>query len=238
MTPEGRARVVLGVTPLLLTVLWFVGRLPFFREVIAPWLFADTPIERSDLYGYYYLALSSIVTRLLIPMGIVVWVFKEKLSAYGFRVRGTMRLGRIYVGLLCVMVPVLWIVSAQEGFQNKYPMYRYAAEDWRIFLIYECSYVLVFLSGEAFWRGFMVNGLAPRYGLYALPMMAIPYAMVHFGKPMSESIGAIITGFVLGYLALKHRSFWLGVALHSTIGVTMDVMCLLRTGRWWAMWGL
>jgi membrane protease YdiL (CAAX protease family) len=238
MTAERKALVVMGITPILLAVLWHWGRLPFFREEIVPRFFADVPKERSDLYGYYYLALSSIVTRLLIPMAVIRWVFKDKLSAYGFRVRGTMRLGAIYVGLLSIMLPILFYVSSQESFQNKYPMYRFAGDDWGTFLIYEFSYVLVFLSGEAFWRGFMVNGLAGRYGLYALPIMSIPYAMVHFGKPMSESLGAILTGLVLGYLALKHRSFWLGVALHSTIGVSMDILCLWRAGKWWAMWGL
>jgi len=82
----------------------------------------------------------------------------------------------------------------------------------------------------------MVFGLAPKFGLYAVFIMAIPYSMVHFGKPFPEALGAILTGVVLGFLALKHRSFWLGIALHSTIGFTMDVLCLWRKGQLWDLW--
>jgi len=234
--PEGAPKlelkpvVLLLVTPVILTLLWYYGRLPFWRKSVAPMIFEPgTPDATIDFWGYYWLAGSSVVTRLLVPMAIILFVFKERLKDYGFRIKGTHKLGYMYLGLLCFMLPLLWYASSLPSFQNKYPLYDYV-HSVEILLVYEISYILVFLSGEAFWRGFMVNALAPRFGLYSLLIMAIPYAMIHFGKPVLESFGAIIAGVVLGYLALKHRSFWLGVALHSTIGLTMDLMCLWRKG--------
>ncbi len=231
--------IILVSTAVLLALLWYYGRPPFYRKAIGPY-FTAQGIEPVlvELYGYFYLAASSIVTRMLAPLAIILFVFKQRPRDYGYRVRGTRNLGVIYLGLLAVMLPVLYFASADPVFQQKYPLYDYAGESLGIFVAYELSYVLVFLSGESFWRGFMIFGLAPRFGLYSLAIMAIPYSMVHFGKPFPEALGAILTGLVLGYLALRHRSFWLGVALHSSIGFTMDVLCLWRKGMLGPLLGL
>jgi membrane protease YdiL (CAAX protease family) len=58
----------------------------------------------------------------------------------------------------------------------------------------------------------------------------IPYVMIHFGKPLPETLGAIIAGLVLGHLALKSRSVWLGIATHVIVATSMDFAALLRRG--------
>ena len=60
--------------------------------------------------------------------------------------------------------------------------------------------------------------------------MLIPYVAAHFGKPMLETLGAILAGLFLGYLAWEHRSFWLGVALHWGVALMMDLFALYRRG--------
>jgi membrane protease YdiL (CAAX protease family) len=60
--------------------------------------------------------------------------------------------------------------------------------------------------------------------------MIIPYVTAHFGKPLPETLGAIVTGLVLGTLALRHRSFWLGVAAHYGVALTMDLSAMVRQG--------
>ncbi len=74
----------------------------------------------------------------------------------------------------------------------------------------------------------MVFGLRSTFGYYAIAIMATPYVMIHWGKPVPEAFGALITACVLGYLALKHRAFWLGVALHFSVALTMDVLAMLH----------
>jgi membrane protease YdiL (CAAX protease family) len=76
----------------------------------------------------------------------------------------------------------------------------------------------------------LLFGLARRFGWHALSISMVPYVMVHFGKPPIETLGAIVTGYVLGYLALTHRSFWLGVVIHFGVGLSMDLAVLARTG--------
>jgi len=46
--------------------------------------------------------------------------------------------------------------------------------------------------------------------------------MIHFGKPLPETIGAIFAGIVLGSMSLKSNSIWLGVLLHFSVAISMD----------------
>jgi hypothetical protein len=45
-------------------------------------------------------------------------------------------------------------------------------------------------------------------------------------------LGAIAAGSALGWLALQHRSVWLGVALHYGVALTMDLSALYKGGLW------
>jgi hypothetical protein len=54
--------------------------------------------------------------------------------------------------------------------------------------------------------------------------------MIHFGKPFGETIAAIIAGIVLCTLSLKSRSIVLGVLIHYTVAITMDLFALWREG--------
>ena len=58
--------------------------------------------------------------------------------------------------------------------------------------------------------------------------MAIPYVMIHFNKPVPETLGALVAGVVLGYLALKARSCVLGIALHFGVAITMDFLAISK----------
>ena len=58
--------------------------------------------------------------------------------------------------------------------------------------------------------------------------MVIPYTMIHFGKPAPETFAAILAGFILGYLALKSRSFLWGWMLHWGVAITMDLLVIGR----------
>ena len=47
-----------------------------------------------------------------------------------------------------------------------------------------------FWSLEAFFRGFFIFGLRRRFGYYSVIIMTIPYCMIHFNKPITETLGA------------------------------------------------
>lgn len=94
------------------------------------------------------------------------------------------------------------------------------------FWTWEALYFCQFFALEFFFRGFMVHGLKHRFGIYSVLVMMIPYCMIHFGKPLPETLAAILAGLVLGILSLKTHSILLGVAIHYSVGLMMDLAAL------------
>jgi hypothetical protein len=180
------------------------------------------------LLPYQYWGVSSLVLRLLAPLAVIVFVLRESPRDWGFRLSGQWEHLRPYVLFLAVMIPVLFLASGLDSFQAKYPLYQYAVEGGWHFWGWQLFYGMQFLGLEAFFRGFMVFGLYPRLGVYAIPVMVIPYTMVHFGKPAPETFAAIVAGFALGYLAIRSRSFLWGWMLHWGVAITMDLLVIGR----------
>ena len=84
---------------------------------------------------------------------------------------------------------------------------------------------------EFFFRGFMIHTLKYVVGAAAVPIMVIPYCMIHFPKPLPECLGAIPAGLVLGMLSLKTGRIWGGVLIHVAVAVTMDVLAAAKAGH-------
>lgn len=171
----------------------------------------------------FYWVVPAIITRL---------VLRERLSDYGLKPHGAFQGYKIYVIMLLVMIPLVWHFSGTQSFQAKYPFYKMEEDEglWPNFWIWQVLYFIQFCAVEYFFRGFMVHGMKHRFGFYSVFVMTIPYCMIHFGKPMPETIAAIIAGVVLGTLSLKSCSIWLGIAIHYTVALSMDLAALLRKG--------
>ncbi len=171
---------------------------------------------------------------LLVPIAVIRFVFKEKLSEYGLRLRGAFKDIRIYILMLAVMIPLVLFFSGTKSFQARYPFYELKPGESLIpdFIIWEGLYFLQFFSLEFFFRGFLLHGLKNRFGFYSIFVMTIPYCMIHFGKPLPETLAAIIAGIVLGILSLKSRSVFLGVLIHYSVAITMDLCALWQKGFW------
>ncbi len=210
-----------------LFVLMKFGRTYFFRHELAAY-FDHLPLP--TLHPYLWVSFSSIMTRMVAPLLLIVLVLREHPREFGYGWRGFGGYGRVYVALFFVMLPVLWLTAGTQAFQHKYPFWDDAGDSWRNFAIYEVRYFFIFFSGESFWRGFLCFGLFRRFGWHAVSIAMVPYVLVHFGKPPAEVLGAVVTGYALGFLALKHRTFWLGVALHFAIAFLMDFLALYRSG--------
>ncbi len=225
------ARFVVVSSMLLLIVFLAFGRSDTYRRLLEPIL----PRElRTPLFGFFYFATSSVLLRFAAPYLLVRFELRQPPRLYGYVVRGGTRMRWVYLGLFVVMVPlVLWASSLPE-FQASYPQTRGIVHgetaSLRLFVLYHFAYFLVFLSGESFWRGYMTFGLGRDLDAAGLPWMVMMYSIGHYGKPLLEAQASIVAGFVLGYLALRHRSFFLGALLHWGIALTMDLAVLWRRG--------
>lgn len=170
----------------------------------------------------------------VLPVLVIKLFFKENLSDYGLKWKGAFKDYWIYLVMLGVMIPLVSFFSTTASFQEKYPFYDLSAGEklFPNFWIWEALYFLQFFALEFFFRGFMVHGLKYRFGVYSVLVMTIPYCMIHFGKPLPETIAAIIAGLVLGILSLKTRSILLGVVIHYSVGLMMDLAALWqKTGN-------
>ncbi len=222
---RGAATFVL-VAAMLLVQRFFGGK-RFFRKHFAEY-FTSWPL--SDLYPHLYWVLGCTVVYFVIPALFVKLVYRERISDYGWRIRGTARHIPLYLLMLAVVLPFVVMASATPGFLHRYPFYAGTSESLTQFFAWELAYGFQFVVLEFFFRGFMVFTLARYIGAYAVFAMVVPYTMIHFSKPALEATGAIIAGTVLGTLALRTRSILGGICIHIAVAWSMDLMALWRKG--------
>jgi membrane protease YdiL (CAAX protease family) len=77
----------------------------------------------------------------------------------------------------------------------------------------------------------MIHGTKRALGVYSIFIAAVPYCMIHFGKPMLETLGAILAGLALGTLSLRTNSIWNGFLIHISIAYSMDLLSLWQKGK-------
>ena len=173
-----------------------------------------------------------LVANVVIPMSIIYCVFRERARDYGLKLRGAFADWWVYIVLFVIAAPLVYLASAMERFQEKYPFYNVAIDNglspafWR----WEVLYMIQFFGVEFFYRGFLVHGLKHRFGAYAIFVMMVPYCMLHFDKPMPETLAAICGAIILGFMSLRTRSIWMGTAIHITVAGLMDTASLWRKG--------
>ncbi len=217
----------------LLLVFSYWGRPNFyFRSGVIDWVREVNGGALADLAeagAYMWWGLTSLVLRVLAPLAFGVWILRLRPADLGYRLQGIASHLPIYGAMYLVMLPVLIWVSSFGNFIDFYPFYDRAGEGGAGFWVYEIGYALQFVGVEAFFRGFMTFGLARRFGYLAVPIMTVPYTMIHFPKLAPEATAAIVAGLVLGVLALRSKSFVPGVFLHVAVAVTMDLLVLART---------
>ena len=183
------------------------------------------------LFELTYWTFIRFIFYVLLPVILIRAVYKESLSDYGLDIRKAFSGYKIYLFFLAFMIPLVILVSYSDAFQDRYPFYDPKFESlYPNFILWQCLYLFQFFCLEFFFRGFMVHGTKHKLGFYSIFLMLIPYMMIHFGKPMLETTGAIMAGIALGALSLRNNSIWQGVFIHYGIAITMDLAALTQKG--------
>ncbi len=164
-----------------------------------------------------------------IPALVVQRVFGLTLSEFYLAPREYLKHLPIYALLFAPVGLLVLLVARAPEFQQQYPFFTsHVGPGAQI--AWEIGYGLQFFALEFFFRGFLLRGLAAEMGATAVLAMAIPYCMIHFGKPLPECLGSIIAGIVLGTLAMDTRSIWGGVTIHVAVAWLMDGAALVQKG--------
>ncbi len=181
---------------------------------------------------YTYWACVRVVGYLVLPALVIRHLLGGSLADYGGRLRGSFTSVGVYGSMLAIALVMVALASGTEPFLAKYPFYRPAPGEplWPHFYRWEVVYALQFIATEFFYRGFLVHGLKHRFGTYAVLIAMVPYCMIHFGKPLPETAGAVIAGIALGLMSLKTGSVWMGALLHILVAWAMDFASLRSQG--------
>jgi uncharacterized protein len=187
--------------------------------------------ETGRFHSMLYWIFMIVTFYLVFPALIVKFIFREKLSDYGIRLKGIHKDYPLFILMLVIMLPIVYLASSSSSFLDRYPLFQPAKGNlFPVFLWWQLAYFLQFVAVEFFFRGFILHGLKYRFGFYSVFIMTIPYCLVHIGKPFTETMAAILAGIILGTLSLKSRSIVLGVLIHYSIAISMDTFALWREG--------
>ena len=154
--------------------------------------------------------LDETVLYLLLPLVLIVFVFRENPKEYGFQ-WGDWKAGLVITaGALVIMLPILWLLVHGDAGMRKYyqpllgpglPLYTF----------------LVLFGWEFLFRGWILFGYTRKFGPEALWLQAVPFALGHLGKPDVETLSTIFGGFVFGWIAYRTRSFIYPFLIHWAI---------------------
>jgi membrane protease YdiL (CAAX protease family) len=201
----------------------FITSFPVVRQMLQD-------LRHGELYPLLYWALTNVLNYCLLPLCVIIFIFREDLRDFGIHIEQGRELLIIVVVILATILPFIFMASTTEPFLRKYPFYRDETYTIGSLLLWEAAYGLQFFALEFFFRGFMLFGLARFIGSYAIYVMALPYTMIHFTKPFPEAVMAFFAGIVLGTLALRTRSLYGGVVIHVTVAWSMDLLSLYHRG--------
>jgi len=178
-----------------------------------------------ELKGFVWWSAWRVGGYVVIPLVVILLMPGERLRDYNLRFKGGKSL-LLYLAMFLAFLPVVIAASHSASFRHTYPFYRLANRSHFDLWTWEALYAAQFISLEFFFRGFLLQGLRRAFGANAIFVMMIPYCMIHYGKPMMETWGAILAGLLLGTLAMRTRSIWGGVLIHIGVATTMDVLAL------------
>jgi membrane protease YdiL (CAAX protease family) len=167
-----------------------------------------------------------VIGYVIMPVIAIAVMRGERFRDYHFSLRGFTKHLWIYVLMFALITPAVIVASTTDAFRHTYPFYRMANRSHFDLWTWEAFYAAQFVSLEIFFRGFMLAGLRRAFGANAIFVMIVPYCMIHYGKPMSETFGAIGAGVILGTLAMRTKSIWGGVLIHIGVATMMDVLAL------------
>ena len=184
-------------------------------------------------------AYDQVLLYLIAPLFIVLVFFRDKPSQYGLSL-GKTREGLIWILVVCpIMAVILWFLVRGSAMQDYYHKAFYGASSSTAFiqsgaaaprhapshLSMLWTSVLVIAPWEFLWRGFFLFGLARVIGPGpAIFIQAIPFALLHLGKPEIETLTTIFGGAGFGFIAWRTQSCLYPMIIHYAILVMTNLV--------------
>lgn len=202
------------------------------------WKYTALPVELPLEYGTStwilnfwlgtYKLFAALILFGLIPMGIVKFIFREKLADYGLRLGITKYTFRSFL----VMSPLIVLIAVATGYNpaffDVYPFNEaIRPQNVRIgsgiFTLHALLYLGYYFGWEFLFRGFLQQGLSERCGMgTAILVQTLASTMLHYGHPASEVFASILAGLFWGILTVRTRSILSSFGQHALLGIVLD----------------
>ncbi|GAB4146285.1 MAG: hypothetical protein Fur0021_04260 [Candidatus Promineifilaceae bacterium] len=158
----------------------------------------------------------------VLSMLVIVLLFHESPRHYGWRL-GDWRRGIGYTVAGCAgMALILWFVARKGGMQAYYE----AKASPNVSRLIVLTGIDLF-GWEFLWRGLMLFALARYFGPGpAIWLQAVPFAMMHLGKPEIETLSTIFGGAAFGFVAWQSKSFLYPFLIHWFISTFTQLIAI------------
>ena len=152
--------------------------------------------------------LDRFILFLLVPLFIIIVVFRESPAEYGFGL-GDWKAGLVLTGIvIAVAALLLWYFAKSDPSMGEYYTRLLKPE-----LPYNAFLDLI--GWEFMFRGWLLFLYARKYGpADALWLQAVPFALAHLGKPQLETLSTIFGGYLFGLVAWRTKSFLYPFLIH------------------------
>lgn len=220
----------------------FILRSAFFIFIISAvsgfyfhydWVRTQPHFERYFLRGI----LSQVIGSVIIFIPILIYYYatqkKELESFYGLTLKN--HNFKPYLILLLLMVPLILMAATQDDFLRTYPTFKswkYPPELFglsrnQMTAVYESFYLLDFIRVEFAFRGLLIIGLARMLGRQTVITMSVLYCVLHFNKPLGETISSLFGGYILGTVAYHQKNIVGGCLVHGGVAGLMELVAYL-----------
>ena len=166
------------------------------------------------LTGYKYW--DRVILYLVIPLIIIILLFRENPKGFGFSL-GDWKAGMIITAIgILIMAPVIYYLGhGNEAMKAYYEPYVNGLP-WTTFLD--------LIGWEFLFRGWILFGYARKFGPESLWLQAVPFALMHNGKPEVETLSTIFGGFAFGWVAYRTQSFIWPFLIHWFIATFIIIV--------------
>jgi membrane protease YdiL (CAAX protease family) len=152
-----------------------------------------------------------------------------RLRDFGLRV-GAAQGWKDSMCFLGLVLPIVVIASFLEDFSNHYPLSKLACLSVQWFAVWQVIQLFYFFGWEFLNRGVLLMGMETAMGRWSVLAAAVPFCVLHFGKPVLETLISFVVAIGLGWLTLRARSVLPATFLHWGWTCVLDAAIVIQKG--------
>jgi membrane protease YdiL (CAAX protease family) len=158
-----------------------------------------------------------------VPVVMILFVFKNPASSYGFEMKNSLITGITVLVLLFFVVPLSLFTSRSPGNLAFYPQIREKEWNLSLLIVSAASWIAYLLAYEFMYRGFLLFSCYHAFGTWpAVIINTSLYSLTHLVKNKREGVGAFFIGIILCLLVLHIGSLWVAFYVHVIMALSNE----------------